>query len=109
LKFPAVLQKGSLTLGGTSGASSVSAHGDGFLVVDDVLEVGNSALQLQSVDGLGGLTGVFEADTQVRAPGTGALRGRNRLCGVADLNSQCQFIQTVFRMTGFGLQGVEMA
>jgi hypothetical protein len=54
-------------------------------VVDDILEVGDGALQLPSVDGLGGLTGVLEADTQVRAPRAGALRGRNRLCGVADL------------------------
>lgn len=54
-------------------------------MVDDILEVGNGALQLQSVDGLGGLTGVLEADTKVRAPRAGALCGRNRLCGVTDL------------------------
>lgn len=54
-------------------------------MVDDVLEVDESALQLPSVDGLGGLARVLERDTQVRAPSTGALCVRNRLCGVADL------------------------
>lgn len=54
-------------------------------MVDDVLQEGKGALQLHAVDGLGSLAGVLEADTQVRAPGTGALRGRDRLSGVADL------------------------
>jgi hypothetical protein len=54
-------------------------------VVDNVVEVDESALQLPSVDGLGGLARVLERDTQVRAPGTGALCVRNRLCSVADL------------------------
>lgn len=54
-------------------------------MADDVLEVLNGALQLPSVDGLSGFTGVLERDTQVRAPRTGALCGRNLLCSVTDL------------------------
>lgn len=53
---------------------------------DDILEVLSGALQLPSVDGLGGFTGVLERDTQVRAPRTGALCGRNLLCSVTDLD-----------------------
>lgn len=57
-------------------------------MVQDVLEVRIGALQLHAIDGLGGLARVLEADTQVRAPSAGALRGRNVLSGVSDLEEK---------------------
>jgi hypothetical protein len=52
-----------LTLSSATNATGIPSHGDGFLVVDDVLEVCDGARHLPSVDGLGGLAGVLEADT----------------------------------------------
>lgn len=80
--------RGRLTLSGTASGASVAAHGNGHGLLGDVLEVGESLLQLHAVDGLSGLTGVLEADTQVRAPRAGALCGRNLLGGVTDLCSE---------------------
>lgn len=77
--------RGQLTLGGAASGASVAAHGNGHGLLGDVLEVGESLLQLHAVDGLSSLTGVLEADTQVRAPRAGALCGRNVLGGVTDL------------------------
>ena len=74
-----------LTLGVAASAASESAEGNNLGLVLDVVEEGKSALQLHAVDGLGGLAGVLEADTQVRAPGAGALCGRNILSSVTDL------------------------
>ena len=76
-----------LTLSAATGAAGVAAHGDDLGLVGDVAEEGESALQLHAVDGLGGLAGVLEADTQVRAPGAGALSGRNLLSSVTDLKN----------------------
>jgi hypothetical protein len=73
-----------LALSSTASAASVSAHGDDLGLVLDVVEELEGALKLHALDGLGGLTGVLEADTEVRAPGAGALRGRNLLSGVTD-------------------------
>ena len=78
----------SLTLRSTSSAASVSAHGDDLGLVLDVVEELEGALKLHALDGLGGLTGGLEADTEVRAPGAGALRGRNLLSGVTDLKDK---------------------
>lgn len=77
--------RGQLTLGGAASGASVAAHGNGHGLLGDVLEVGESLLQLHAVDGLSSLTGVLEADTQVRAPRAGALCVRNLLGGVTDL------------------------
>ena len=74
-----------LTLGVAASAASESSEGNNLGLVLDVVEEGKSALQLHAVDGLGGLAGVLEADTQVRAPGAGALSGRNFLSSVTDL------------------------
>lgn len=73
-----------LALGSATSASGISAHRNGLLVVDDVLEVDESALELPSVDGLGSFPSVLEADTQIGAPGAGALCVGDRLCGVTD-------------------------
>ena len=75
----------SLTLSAAASAASVPPHGDDLDRVGDVLEELDGALELHALDGLGGLTGVLEADTQVRAPGAGALSGRNLLSSVTDL------------------------
>lgn len=75
----------ALTLGGATGGAGVPAHGNGHGLLGDVVEEGQSLLELHAVDGLSGLTGVLEADTQVRAPRAGALCGRNLLSGVTDL------------------------
>ena len=74
-------------MGSTASAPGISSHWHGFGLVLHVLEVGEGALELPAVDGLGGLAGVLERDTQVRAPGAGALCGVDLLlgAGVADL------------------------
>ena len=74
-----------LTLGVAASAASESSEGNNLGLVLDVVEEGKSALELHAVDSLGGLAGVLEADTQVRAPGAGALCGRNILSSVTDL------------------------
>lgn len=65
----------SRTLGGAASAASISSHGDGLLVLLDVLEEGNSALKLPAVDGLGGLASVLERHSEVGTAGAGRLRG----------------------------------
>jgi hypothetical protein len=51
----------------------------------DVLEEGNGALELPAVDGLGGLAGVLEGDSEVGTAGAGRLGGLNLSGGVSDL------------------------
>lgn len=65
------------TLGGAAGGAGVAAHGDGLLVLLDVLEELDGALELPAVDGLGGLAGVLEGNAQVGAAGAGRLGGLN--------------------------------
>lgn len=74
-----------LTLSAATGAASVPTHGDGLSLLGDVVEEGKGTLQLHAVDSLSSLTGVLEADTEVRAPSAGALSGRNVLSSVTDL------------------------
>jgi len=64
-----------LALGGAASAAGISSHGDGLLVLLDVLEEGNSALKLPAVDGLGGLASVLERHSEVGTAGAGRLRG----------------------------------
>ena len=78
-------EQSELTLGSATGGTGISAHGNGLLVIDDILEVDESTLQLPSVDRLGSLAGVLEADAEVRAPSAGALCVGDCVCGVADL------------------------
>lgn len=59
------------TLGGSADAASVSSESNGLLVLLDVLEELDSAVQLPAVDGLGGLPGVLEGDSQVSTAGAG--------------------------------------
>lgn len=64
-----------LALGGAASAAGISSHGDGLLVLLDVLEEGNSTLKLPAVDGLGGLASVLERHSEVGTAGAGRLRG----------------------------------
>jgi hypothetical protein len=50
------------TLCSASSSSSVPPHGDSLLVLEDISEVGERALELPAVDGLGSLAGVLEGN-----------------------------------------------
>jgi len=80
-----MLEISGRTLGAAAGAAGISSHGDSLLVLLDVLEEGNSALQLPAVDGLGGLAGVLEGDSQVGTAGAGRLGGLDLGRGVSNL------------------------
>lgn len=75
----------SRTLGGAAGATSVAAHGDSLLLLKNVLEELLSTLELPAVDGLGGLTGVLERNTEVRAARAGGLSRGNLSRSVPNL------------------------
>ncbi len=47
-------------MGGPADRAAVAPHGDGLLLLEDVLEEGLGALELPAVDRLGGLAGVLE-------------------------------------------------
>lgn len=51
----------------------------------DVLEVLDGALELPAIDGLGGLAGVLEGDTEVGTPGAGRFAVLDLGGSVADL------------------------
>lgn len=51
----------------------------------DVLEELDSSLQLPAVDGLGGLAGVLERNSEVGTAGAGRLGGLNLVGGVSNL------------------------
>ena len=72
------------TLSSPAGAASVPPHRDSLLVLLDVLEELNSAVQLPAVDGLRGLAGVLVGDTKVGAPSAGALAVVDGLSCVSD-------------------------
>lgn len=72
-------------MSGAADGAVVPAHGDGLLVLLDVLEELNGALQLPSVDGLSGLAGVLEGDTEVGTAGAGGLRRLDLGGSVTDL------------------------
>ena len=73
------------TLRGATDAAAEAAEGDGLLLLGDVVEEGNGALELPAVDGLGGFPRVLERDTEVRAAGAGRLGGRDLLGCVSNL------------------------
>lgn len=54
-------------------------------MADDIVQVGDGALELPAVDGLGGFTGVFEGDAEVGAAGAGGFGWLELGCCVADL------------------------
>lgn len=79
----------SRTLGSTASAPGVSPHWHGLLVLLNILEEGDGALELPAVDGLGGLAGVLERNTKVGAASAGGLGGLNLGGGVSDLRKWC--------------------
>lgn len=84
-EFSSNEKKGRLTLSSATGGASVAAHGNGHGLGGNVLEESEGLGQLHAVDSLGSLTGVLEADTEVRAARAGALGLRDLLGGVTDL------------------------
>lgn len=69
----------------TADGASVAAEGDDLLLLLDVLKELDGALQLPAVDGLGGLAGVLERNTEVGTAGLGRLGGRDLGGSVANL------------------------
>lgn len=67
---------GLLTLSSASSAAGVPPHGDSLLVLQDISEVGEGAVELPAVDSLGSLAGVLEGYAEVAAAGA------SRLCAV---------------------------
>lgn len=76
---------GPLTLRSASSAAGVPPHGDGLLVLQDISEVGEGALELPAVDGLRSLARVLEGDAEVAAAGAGSLCAVEGLFSVANL------------------------
>lgn len=62
-----IVLDGLRTLSGTASAPSISPHWDRLVLGLHILEVGEGALELPAVDGLGGFAGVLEGDTEVGA------------------------------------------
>jgi len=73
-----------LALGGAASAPGITSHGDGLGVVLDVLEVLEGTGDLPAVDGLSGLAGVLERDTEVGTASAGALGVLDFGSGVTD-------------------------
>lgn len=63
------------TLRSAADGAGISAEGDGLLLLLDVLKESDSTLQLPAVDGLGGLAGVLERNSEVGTAGAGRLGG----------------------------------
>lgn len=62
------------TLGGATGSAGVPPHGNGLLVLLNVLEELHGTLELPAIDGLGGLAGVLEGHTEVCSARASRLR-----------------------------------
>jgi len=73
------------TLGSPADAAAVTSHGDGLDLLDDVLEELLGAGELPAIDGLGGLAGVLERNTEVRAARASRLRRGNLSGSVPNL------------------------
>jgi hypothetical protein len=76
----------ALTLRSPSSASGVPPHGDSLLVLKDISEIGEGALELPAVDGLGSLAGVLVGDAEVAAAGASRLCAVDAGCSVANLH-----------------------
>ena len=75
------------TLSGAASAASIATHGNGLLVLFDILEKGDGALELPAVDGLRGLAGILERGSEVGTAGAGRLGGLDLSCSVTSLVS----------------------
>ena len=83
-------------MGSTASAPGISPHGDGLDVALDVLEVLEGTGDLPAVDGLGGLAGVLERDTEVGAASAGGLGRLDFGGGVTDLWAEENMVRMVF-------------
>jgi hypothetical protein len=75
-------------LSGSAGAASISSHGDGLGLLLDILEELDGAGQLPAIDGLGGLAGVLEGNSEVGTAGASRLRGLDLGGSVSNLQSK---------------------
>ena len=82
-----------LTLGSAASAPGITPHRNRLLVLLDILEEGQGALELPAVDGLRCLAGVLERDAEVGAARAGALCRLDVGRGVADLKFMSERIQ----------------
>jgi hypothetical protein len=91
---------GPLTLRSAPDAATVPPHGNGLLVLQNIAEVGEGAVELPAVDSLSGLAGVLEGDAEVAAAGASRLCAVNAVGGVANLrqlisHSSCSRLQII--------------
>ena len=84
------------TLSGTASASGVSAHGDGLGLLLDILEELEGTGEFPAVDGLGGLAGVLERNTEVGTASAGGLGRLDFGGGVTDLLVGEKMVRMVF-------------
>lgn len=99
------------TLSGSPCAAGVPLHGNRLCVPNDVVEVCDGALELPTVDGLGGLAGVLEGDTEVGATGASGFGGGNATLGgcVADLDEvERALAMRIGRVEWMQLERIEM-
>lgn len=80
-----VRQRENRTLRRPTRRTRIPSHGNGLLVLLDVLEVSQRLLQVPAVDGLGGFARVLEADAQIAAAGSRGLGRFDGRASVADL------------------------
>lgn len=77
------------TLCASSNATSISSEWDSLLQFLNILEVLDGSFEFPAVDGLSGLAGVLEADSEVAATASSRFGAFDAACGsVADLARQ---------------------
>lgn len=85
------------TLCASASAASISSHGDGLLEFLYILEVLDSSFEFPAVDGLGSLSGVLEADSEVAATASCRFGAFNAAGGsVADLRKETDFMSACY-------------
>lgn len=77
------------TLGGPTGAPSISSHGNSLFLLLHVFEKLDGTGELPSVDGLGGLSRVLEGSSEVGATCASRLGGRDLGGSVSNLEEPC--------------------
>lgn len=75
----------ALTLRSPPRTPRITPHWYRLLMINDITEIGERALELPAIDSLSRFTGVFEGDAEVGTAGTGGLGGLDRSRCVADL------------------------